>query len=79
MRRCLKYVAREEIFNKLEEGYKIAHDYFSKDEYVYLDGDDRLRDEKAYYMMRDNELNFRESEFFKDRPWEIGWYVKELY
>lgn len=28
-------------------------------------------------MMRNNELNFKESEFFKDRPCETGWFVKE--
>lgn len=73
----MQYINREEMFNKLEQGYKISHDYFSKDEYVYLDDNDKIRDENKYYMMRDNELDFKESEFFKDRPWVTGWFVKE--
>lgn len=74
----MKYINREEMFNKLEQGCEISHDYFSEDEYVYLDGDDKLRDENKYYMMNENELSFKECEFFKDRPWETGWYVKEM-
>lgn len=79
MKKEIKLISinREEMFDKLEKGFEVVHDYFSKDEYIYLDGDDRLRDENQYYMMRDNEVDFRNCKFFKDRPWETGWYVKE--
>ena len=71
----MKYISREEMFNKLEQGYEISHDCLY-DGYIYLDLYNELRDENELYLMGKEEDDFRTCDFFKNKHWQTGWFMK---
>ena len=62
-------LTKKEAYESMEQGKYITHWYFSKDEYLWMDGSDNIRDEKGYYWKQKD---------WDDRSggnWETGWSI----
>jgi hypothetical protein len=60
-------LTKKQAYESMEQGNKITHWYFSKDEYLWMDSSDNIRDEKGYYWKQKD---------WDDRSggnWETGW------
>lgn len=60
-----------EAYKRMEVGYKITHEYFSDDEFLYMDKKGIIRDEKGYDFEEGWELRLNDELFY------LGWHVKE--
>lgn len=60
-------ISKEEAYKLMEQGHKIAHDYYSDDEFLRMK-DGVIYDENGYRM------GTKDSEFWsKIQKWETGW------
>lgn len=59
-----------EAFNRMLQGNKITHEYFSDDEYLYIDDDNVIKDEQGYDFEDGWESRLNDKLFY------LGWSVK---
>lgn len=57
---------REEALQEMKAGAKVRHDYFTSEEYLFMDRYDRIMTEDGYEFA---------GEFFKNDFFETGWSV----
>ena len=60
-------LTKEQAYNLMIDGHKIAHDYYSDDEYLYMIGTS-IYDENGYHMG-----NYMDDFWQKRQKWETGW------
>lgn len=59
-----------EAYNRMENGHKIMHKHFSDDEFLYIDNNGVIRDEKGSDFEYGWELRLNDERFY------LGWIVK---
>ena len=57
---------REEALREMRDGAKVRHQYFTREEYLFMDRYDRIMTEDGYEFV---------GEFFKNDFFETGWSV----
>ena len=57
---------REEALREMRDGAKVRHQYFTREEYLFMDRYDRIMTEDGYDLS---------GEFFKNDFFETGWSV----
>lgn len=60
-------LTKDQAYQFMVDGYKIAHDYYSNDEYLYMKGG-IIYDENNYYMG-----TYYDDFWSKIQKWETGW------
>lgn len=65
-------MTKQEAYKAMQDGNKISHIYFGRDEYLYIDSDGVIREEAG--------INFEAGwEMRSDPDWQTGWFVlKEM-
>ena len=58
---------REEALREMRDGAKVRHQYFTREEYLFMDRYDRI--------MTEDGCEFAGGEFFKNDFFETGWSV----
>jgi hypothetical protein len=58
---------RDEALKSMQEGYKVTHEYFSDDEYLYIT-DEKMYSEEGYRFEEGWEMR-------KGGYWEEGWRI----
>lgn len=60
-----------EAYQEMFKGNKITHEYFSDDEFLYIDNKNIIRDEKGYNFEDGWESRLNDKTFY------LGWRVKK--
>ena len=59
-------MTRNEAYDEMKAGAKVRHQYFTREEYLFMDRYDRIMTEDGYEFA---------GEFFKNDFFETGWSV----
>ena len=60
-------ITKEQAYNLMLDGHKIAHEYYLDDEYLYMIGS-IIYDESGYVLG-----NYMDDFWNKTQKWETGW------